>query len=375
MAKPQTVISRSAAFRLVRLNCGTAEIPRSGTNLIDTRSIGWPENVLPGAVIGNFDGMHLGHASLVELLKSRLSARAAELGRQPAGVFMSFVPHPRRVLTGVSRAEARRIAASGDTRWNELTPFREKCRVARRLGLDYACFLRFAGPLQNLSAEQFVAELLVKTLGLKMVVVGYDWGFGKDRQGDAGRLSELGSRSGVEVIVAPKFELSGTGGVPLRVSSSLVKAALSAGDLEETKRLIGRPFSISGRVCHGDHRGKSIGYPTANLHLPLQFLPPDGVYAAWSIEAGGAVSPAVLNIGTRPTFNGAERRVEVHLLTPPAGDLYGRRLFVEFAARLRGEHRFESVEALKTQIELDIQTARQILRTAPAPAAIVTCSS
>ena len=375
MAKPQSDISRTPNFHMVRLRAGAARFLRSGPASIAAPAITWPEDVLPGAVIGNFDGMHLGHASLADLLKSGLNSRAAELGRRPVGIFMSFVPHPRRVLTGVSRSAARAAAAGGDTKWSELTPFREKCRIAQRHGLDYGCFLTFGAPLQSLSAEQFVSELLVKTLGLKMVVVGYDWKFGKNRQGDVDSLRELGGRFGVEVIVAPKLELSGEDGTPLRVSSSLVKAALSAGDLDETKRLIGRPFSISGRVRHGDHRGKTIGFPTANLHLPLQLLPPDGVYAAWSIGPDQAVSPAALNIGTRPTFNGAGRRVEVHLLDPPAGELYGRRLIIEFAAKIRGEQRFESVEALKSQIESDVQTARKILQAAAAPAVVTPCSS
>lgn len=197
-----------------------------------------------------------------------------------------------------------------------------------------------------------------------MVVVGYDWAFGRGRTGTVDVLQKLGQQNGIEVLIAPKFEIPVAEG-PLRVSSSLVRSALASGDLGRFTVLTGRPFSVSGRVSHGDHRGSQIGFPTANLHLPMQLLPPDGVYAAWSKTAAGISYPSVLNIGRRPTFNGSDRRVEVHLLDYPGNSLYHQRLELQFVASIRSEQRFESIDALKSQIQQDIQSGRRLLSAAP----------
>lgn len=347
------------SFHLIRLSAGApvAECVNG--------ALRWPAGAVPGAVIGNFDGMHLGHLSLIRLLDDKLSEIPA--GSRAAPILLSFVPHPRRMLAGVSRNEARRLATGGDSTHLEITPFRSKCTIAADLGLNYGCFLTFNQALKNLSAVQFVEQVLAGMLGLKAVVVGYDWIFGRGRSGTVEELKRIGAGCGLDVIIAPKFEQADGAGLA-RVSSSLVRTALAAGDLARIERLTGRCFSLSGRIVRGDQRGEKIGFPTANLHLPSQLLPPDGVYAAWARLSGPGQEPqqAVVNIGVRPTFDGINRKLEVHLPGFSGGPLYHRRLDLEFAGRIRSEMKFVSVEELTNQIKQDIQIARLILGAARA---------
>ena len=307
-------------------------------------------DVAVGITIGNFDGFHLGHEALFERLRHRLAVLARAQGLQPLHVLMTFYPHPRVVLGGVDKSEA----DSNPHYWS-ITPLREKARLAEERGFDLFFATKFTRSLSQLKPREFIEQYLVDALRAQLVVVGYDWSFGKGREGSVETLSREGQGAGFEVAVVPPVTQG-----DVRVSSSAVRKALGAGELDELERLLGRRFSILGRVEHGDKRGRELGFPTANIVPRRQLLPPSGVYAvrAYGADCGGG---GVCNIGVRPTFGGEKRQVEVHLFDAPQGELYGEHIRVEFAEHLRGEKKFSGVEELRAQIEKDIAAAKTAL--------------
>jgi riboflavin kinase/FMN adenylyltransferase len=288
--------------------------------------------------IGNFDGVHRGHLALVERATREAARRGVEC------VALTFDPHPAAVL----RPDHVPVA---------LQSLDERVASLRAHGCDRVEVLRFDAELAAMSAEDFVAELLVGRLGAELAVVGENFRFGAAAAGDVTLLRSLGERSGLEVDAVGLVD-AGDG----PVSSSALRALLAAGDLEAVERGLGRPFSLSGEVVHGDGRGRTIGVPTANVAVPDgRALPADGVYACWATSEGEGRAPAVVNVGWRPTFDGTSRTVEAHLLVDGAPDLYGRRLELAFVARIRGEERFDGVEALRARIARDIEAAREVL--------------
>jgi riboflavin kinase/FMN adenylyltransferase len=288
--------------------------------------------------IGNFDGVHRGHLALVERATREAARRDVEC------VALTFDPHPAAVL----RPDHIPVA---------LQSLDERVASLRAHGCDRVEVLRFDAELAAMSAEEFVAELLVSRLGAELVVVGENFRFGAAAAGDVALLLSLGERSGLEVDAVGLVD---TGDGP--VSSSALRALLAAGDLEAVERGLGRSFSLSGEVVHGDGRGRTIGVPTANVAVPDgRALPADGVYACWATPEGEGRAPAVVNVGWRPTFDGTSRTVEAHLLVDGAPDLYGRRIELAFVARIRGEERFDGVEALRARIARDIEAAREVL--------------
>lgn len=299
--------------------------------------------------IGNFDGVHLGHRAVL----ARAEHAAHEKGL--ALVVLTFHPHPSEVL--------------GRGRLAVLTPLERKvellCRVAPELQVVVEPFTM---ELASMSPKAFAEELLARDLSARVVVVGQNFRFGKDRAGDLHLLEELGKSLGFEARAEP---LAGDQGGTF--SSSRIRACIAEGDLHAARRLLGRPHSLSGRVIRGDGRGRKIGVPTANLDAVLEALPPYGVYACLvdRIEDGGAVrvSTGVANIGERPTF-GAGFSVEVHLHDFD-GDLYGERLRVHLVERIRPEMKFDGIEALVARIRADIETARRATEhEKPDPAAL-----
>jgi riboflavin kinase/FMN adenylyltransferase len=291
--------------------------------------------------IGAFDGLHVGHAALI----SRALARAAELSL-PAGL-LSFEPLPREVLQP-DAAPAR------------LTSFRERWRVLQGSGLEQFHLLTFNGKLRAMSGVKFMEVL--RSHGVRALICGHDFRFGHKGEADAdwcaGRAPEFGF--GVE-IVAPVT----LGGV--RVSSGLVRTALAAGELARAAQLLGRPYTMRARVSRGARLGRTLGFPTANLRVERCRIALAGIFAAR--VRGNALSeastdpagwPSVVSLGTRPTVNGAEPLLEVHLFDFQ-GDLYGAELEVEFVARLRDERRFESLEAMVAQMHRDAAAARAAL--------------
>ncbi|MEI2266181.1 bifunctional riboflavin kinase/FAD synthetase [Erwinia sp. CGal63] len=283
--------------------------------------------------IGNFDGVHRGHQALL--------ARLREEGRKrklPV-VVMLFEPQPLE-LFAADKAPAR------------LTRLREKLRYLQKAGVDAVLCLRFDRRFAAQSAHSFVADLLVDKLDVRFLAVGDDFRFGAGREGDFLLLQKAGHDYGFDVISTQTFCDDGR-----RISSTAVRQALAADDLPLANALLGHPFSLSGRVVHGDALGRTIGFPTANLPLRRYVSPVKGVYAVEVHGLGDKPLPGVANIGTRPTVAGIRQQLEVHLLDI-AIDLYGRHIEVVLCEKIRNEQRFASLDALKEQIARDVVAAR-----------------
>lgn len=284
--------------------------------------------------IGNFDGVHRGHQALL--------AQLCEEGRQrnlPVMV-MLFEPQPLE-LFAADKAPAR------------LTRLREKVRYLQQAGVDAVLCVRFDRRFAAHTAQSFVTDLLVDKLDVKFLAVGDDFRFGAGRQGDFLLLQKAGVEYGFDVISTQTFCDDGK-----RISSTAIRQALSDDNLALANVLLGRPFSISGRVVHGDALGRTIGFPTANLPLKRTVSPVKGVYTVEVLGLGDKPLPGVANIGTRPTIGGLRQQLEVHLLDVSM-DLYGRHIEVVLRDKLRNEQRFASFDALKEQIANDVLTARR----------------
>jgi riboflavin kinase/FMN adenylyltransferase len=285
------------------------------------------------ATIGNYDGVHRGHQHMLAALRRR----AGELGL-PATV-ITFEPTPREYFEGAA-APAR------------LTRLREKLQALAHYAMDRVVCLRFDAQLASISARSFEEELLTAQLGVRHMVVGHDFHYSRRREGTIETLRAAGARLGFAVEAVPPFEIDG-----VRVSSSLVRAALETGDLATATRLLGRPYRITGRVQTGQRLGRKLGFPTANLALHRKVVPLWGIFAVRVHGPGLVAHPAVANLGTRPTLDGTVPLLEVHLFDFD-GELYGRNLDVDFIARLRDEVRFDSLEALVEQMHRDAAEAR-----------------
>lgn len=286
------------------------------------------------ATIGNFDGVHLGHQAIL----TQLSRQAARL-RLPRLV-ITFEPQPQEFFASPTAPPAR------------LMRLREKLVALDGLGIERMLCLKFDHGLAAMPAEVFIEQLLVDRLGIRYLVVGDDFRFGYRRLGDFALLVKAGQRHGFEVADTASHLLDGE-----RVSSTRIRQALAQGDLELATRLLGRPYDICGRVAHGDQLGRTLGFPTANIHLHRRLTPIGGVYAVLMSGAGLRPWPGIANIGRRPTVSGKDERLEVHLLDF-RGDLYGRHVKVDFLHYLRPERRFDSLDALRRQIRQDEYAAR-----------------
>lgn len=301
------------------------------------------EGVLAGCclTIGNFDGVHMAHQKL--LTRTRERGRTTGL----ASVAMTFEPHPRRVLLGKDAPP-------------RLTTLEIKLELMADLGIE-ACFVApFTRSLASLEPEDFVRQYLVEGLGACELIIGHDWAFGKGRRGDYETLRALGQKFGYSVErISPVLIDDAV------VSSTRVRDMLSAGDVWDTKPLLGRFHMVRGTVVHGAGRGGALlGFPTANLDAPDQMLPRIGVYACWASLRGEAL-PAVANIGKNPTFDGETLTVEAHIMDFRE-DLYGQTLDLHFVQRLRAEKKFSGVDELKARITEDVALARRILEAAEA---------
>jgi riboflavin kinase/FMN adenylyltransferase len=288
------------------------------------------------ATIGNFDGVHLGHRTVFQ----RLLARGQALGL-PATV-ITFEPQPMEFFAP-DAAPAR------------LTRLREKVAAIADDGIERIMLLEFGPRLARMGAPAFIQRLLVEGLGARFLLVGDDFRFGHNREGDYALLQAAGREHGFDVENLHTIKHADE-----RISSTRIREALARGDLEQARHLLGRPYCICGRVAHGDKRGRSIGFPTANINLHRRTSPLRGVFAVNVHGLGEAPLPGVANIGRRPTVDGTEERLEVHLFGFDQ-DIYGAHLSVEFRLRLRDEQRFESFDALKVQIARDAAAAREFL--------------
>ena len=291
------------------------------------------------AALGSFDGVHLGHQEVIR----RTIDKARDL-QLPATVITSE-PLPREFF-------------APDTSPPRLTRLREKLAVFEQLGIDRVLCLRFNAALANLPAEEFVEKVLVDGLGITHLVAGDDTRFGKNRRGDFQLLQALGIQFGFSVERTLTLNRTGE-----RVSSTRIREALGDGDMETAAGLLGRPYHMSGRVAHGNKRGRSLGYPTANIHLKRRQTPLMGIFA---VEVAFPETPepgrlsGVASIGVRPTFGGGQCLLEVHLFDFDR-DIYGQHVDVYFLRKLRDEQRFDTVEALVAQMGVDVEQAREFL--------------
>ncbi len=307
------------------------------------------EATLPGPTfltIGNFDGLHRGHQMLLERLRQQATAQAA------SSALLTFDPHPLTILRPHLPLAL-------------LTTPQERLKLAADQGIDLGVLQPFTPELAQLEPRAFL-QLLVHHLGLIGLTVGPDFALGRNRGGNLHVLAKLGEEMGVSLDVVEPVRIGGE-----EVRSDAIRQALRDGQVERASGMLGRDYSISGRVVHGDQRGRTIGIPTANLSIaPERLLPADGVYATWVWADEQPTAPrlaGVTNIGMRPTVGGTERRVECHIFDFPApghsDDLYGKTLSLAFVQRLRGEERFDHLDSLIAQIRRDMITARAILQT------------
>jgi riboflavin kinase/FMN adenylyltransferase len=287
--------------------------------------------------IGAFDGVHRGHQHLI----GSAARRARELGCQSA--VLTFDPHPDLVI----HPERDRLY---------LTSLEERAEHIARLGVDLLIVMPFTRETMGLSALEFMTHVRA-AVALRELWVGWDFALGRKREGDLARLRQIGQQLGYSVHPVDAFKLAD--GMP--ISSTRIRGALAAGDLETAARLLGRPFGVQGPVVEGDRRGRTIGFPTANLDIDQRHvLPADGVYVCHA-EVDGQRYGAVANIGVRPTFDGTRRKVEAYLLDF-VGDIYGEKLRLTLRERLRGEKKFDGIAALVDQITADVAAARAWLR-------------
>lgn len=283
--------------------------------------------------IGNFDGVHLGHQAVLGQL-----AEAGGKLNLPTLVVM-FEPQPQEYFLGANTPP-------------RLMRLREKLQALRRYSVDRVLVLPFNESLAHMPAAEFIERLLVQGLDARYVAVGDDFRFGHQRQGDFALLQAAGEQHGFQVVNMHSFNIDGE-----RVSSTRIRQALAAGDMATATKFLGRSYRMTGRVARGAQRGRTIGFPTANLYLHRKVTPVQGVFAVEMFGVEGEPQPGVANVGIRPTVDGTRSLLEVHLLNF-SGDLYGRYVEVAFLKKLRDEKRFESLEALKAQIVHDAETAR-----------------
>ncbi len=288
--------------------------------------------------IGKFDGIHLGHRAVIQSLVSR----AQQLGL-PSTV-MVFEPQPEEVFHPDS-APAR------------LSPLRDKYEQLRDLGVERLLVVKFDAKFASQSAETFVEDLLVARLGVKFLVVGDDFRFGHGRQGDFSMLIAEGKVCGFDVVSTQSYRMK-----DCRISSTAIREYVQAGEFDSAEQMLGRPYVLSGTVVHGQKRGRTIGFPTANVPLFMTRCPCSGVYAV-NVTTPDGVFGGVANIGYKPTVLGQQRLLEVHIFDSHV-NLYGQRISVAPILKIRDEQKFASFEALKQQIVLDAQRAKGILSNA-----------
>ena len=295
----------------------------------------------PGGVItiGNFDGVHIGHQALFYEVIERAHAIKG------TSIAMTFEPHPLRVLKKNVSPPL-------------ITMFEQKVELIERSGIDVLISIPFTLEFAAISAQSFVEDLLVRRIGMKAIVVGEDYAFGKNREGDIDLLNSLAPRLGFEVIVTSLIRT--VQGTLERISSTAIRESVQAGEMQYACRMLGRHFQIRGTVEAGrDRGGKLLGFPTANLKLEDELIPKTGIYAV-TVETRGGLLQGVANIGYSPTFDDRQFTVEVHILDFKEF-IYGQRIRVNFIKRIRDEIKFSSLSALKDQIAKDVETARRLL--------------
>lgn len=295
---------------------------------------------VPNAVVtsGTFDGVHLGHQKIIQ--------RIRELARSIQGetVLITFWPHPRLVLYPTEH------------HLRLLSTFEEKANLLRQFGIDHLVTIPFTQEFSQMTSQEFIQKILVEKIHTKKLVIGYDHRFGKNREGSFEYLKSHGQEFGFELEEISRQDVDEIG-----VSSTKIRKALESGDIKTATNYLGRPYELNGLVVKGQQIGRSIGFPTANIHIPNDYklIPHDGVYAV-EVIVEGVLYKAMLNIGNRPTVDGTRKTVEAHLFDFQ-GDLYNKLVTVSFREFIREERKFENLEALKNQLVQDQKLAKSIL--------------
>lgn len=295
-----------------------------------------PDNAV--VTIGTFDGVHIGHQTILRKIANEAKTSGG------SSILITFWPHPRFILN----KDADKLKL--------LTTFDEKVSLIRELKIDYIVKIAFTKEFSDLSADDFVRKILVEKIGVKKLFIGYDHHFGNNREGNIDFLKSNASDYGFEVEEIARQDIDDIG-----VSSTKIRDALTNGEIHLANALLGRNYSIGGEVVHGEKRGRSIGFPTANIEIPESYklLPADGSYAIFA-EVDGKKLKGMLNIGYKPTVNGSKRTIEAHLFNFEE-EIYGKSITIEFIKSLRKEIKFESVDELKEQLEKDKVNAEKIL--------------
>lgn len=289
------------------------------------------------ACIGVFDGVHRGHQALLALARDRANAMGAQL------VVITFDPHPMAVVRPSGPPPA-------------LASIERRLDLLRAAGADRVELLPFDAGLAGMSPEDFIAHVLAERVHVREVVVGPNFRFGHRAAGTVETLREVGAEHGIGTTIAP---MSGSGDV--RWSSTLARRLVAEGDVAGAGGVLGRPYRVDGTVVHGDHRGRDLGFPTANLAWSYgAAIPADGVYAGWLVDGPDRL-PAAISVGTNPQFGGAERRIEAYVLDRTDLDLYGHEVGVEFVDRIRGQQTFTDVDGLIGRMHADVEAARTII--------------
>jgi riboflavin kinase/FMN adenylyltransferase len=287
---------------------------------------------------GTFDGVHLGHQKILH--------RIREIARSIQGetVLLTFWPHPRLVLY----PEEHNLRL--------LSTFEEKASLLRQFGIDHLITIPFTQEFSQLTSEEFIRKVLIEKIQTKKLVIGYDHRFGKNREGSFEYLQTHSSEFGFELEEISREDVDEIG-----VSSTKIRKALESGDVQTANQYLGRPYELNGIVVKGQQIGRSIGFPTANIHVPNDYklIPKDGVYAV-EAKVEDQYFKAMLNIGNRPTVDGTRKTVETHLFDFQ-GDLYNKLITVYFRAFIREERKFENLDALKAQLNLDQKSAKSLL--------------
>ena len=301
------------------------------------RHLSGPKQPPTALTIGNFDGVHRGH----QVMLARLKERARALGLRAC--VLTFEPHPLELF-------------APQTAPTRLTSLREKLELLAAHGVECVQVSRFNRAYASRSPQDFIEQVLLAGLGMRWLLIGDDFRFGARRAGDFALLQEASRTHGFGLEAMPTVAQEGA-----RVSSSAVRAALAAGRLAEAEALLGRPYSISGRVVHGDKLGRQIGYPTANVQLRHNRPPLAGIFAVRTLDGQGRSRDGAASLGLRPTVdNSGQAKLEVHLFDF-CGDLYGQHLRVDFLHKIRDEEKFPSVDALKARIAQDCELAKEFL--------------
>ncbi|KPQ10277.1 MAG: bifunctional riboflavin kinase / FMN adenylyltransferase RibF [Algoriphagus marincola HL-49] len=297
------------------------------------------ENV-PNPVVtsGTFDGVHLGHQKILQRIREIAKSINGET------ILLTFWPHPRLVL--YPKEHNLRL----------LSTFEEKAKLLRQFGIDHLISIPFTREFSQLTSQEFIQSILVDKIKTKKLVIGYDHRFGKNREGSFEYLQQHSGEFGFDLEEISRQDVDEIG-----VSSTKIRNALESGDIITANNFLGRPYELNGLVIKGQQIGRSIGFPTANVHIPNSYklIPKDGVYAV-EASVNGSLYKAMLNIGNRPTVDGSSKSVETHLFDFE-GDLYDKQITIYLRDYLREEQKFESLEALKSQLLIDQQRAKMIL--------------